>query len=272
MGGARRRLAAIGLAALVSSMVVGTAQGDDGLDGLLGDPGRSYPDLVPNVTDVSIYTEVQYDPETETFFDGPRKLAFDTYSENHGVAALELTADDPQNIAASTVSQCISWRADHVCREQVRVGGFAWHEEHTHFHYQDFADYELRRLTRHGTVDYSTRGLVAVSEKVSFCLMDSTAARDDASPVRYYNVCNPARQGISAGYADVYTSDLEGQQFDVSGITDGKYALIVTMDPANSLFESNDGNNRVVVTLQVANGATEVSIVGRAWPAPKRRR
>ncbi|HVF75724.1 MAG TPA: lysyl oxidase family protein [Acidimicrobiales bacterium] len=277
MGGSFLRLARRPRFALLAALAfvvvaVGPAGADDGLDGVLGDPGRTYPDLVPDVTEVSIAPEVLFDQATSTFYDGDPIMYFDTFSQNLGTVPVELTADDPRNITASSVSQCVSWRAPYVCREQEQVGGFTWHDEHTHFHYEDFADYELRRFTRRGLPDFSRRGLIAVSEKVSFCLIDSTAVRPDASPVRFYNVCNPVRQGISPGYADIYSADLEGQNFRLPGIADGDYALVVTMDPSNRLHESNDRNNRVVVRIRISEGARAVSIVDRSWSTSKFRR
>lgn len=61
-------------------------------------------------------------------------LSFATYSWNFGTVPVDLLADDPKNIAASTVSQCVSWASDYVCRERRRVGGFEWYAEHRDFH------------------------------------------------------------------------------------------------------------------------------------------
>lgn len=223
----------------------------------------TYPNLVPNVTEVRIYRPLRWNPETQTVFEGPPMLTFDTHSQNFGTVPVDLLADDPENITASTVSQCVSWAPDYVCRERHRVGGFSWHAEHTHFHYQDFASYGLRRLGPDGRPDYSSAGLVGASEKVSFCLMDSTPVADDAVPVPTYAACNPIRQGISPGWADIYTSDLPGQEISIDGLADGSYALVVTMDPADHLFESDDTDNRIEVTVAISGGLRNAEITDR---------
>ena len=249
-----------------------SVQADDVVDFFLGNLGHTYPDLVPDVTEVRVFRPFVRDPETETWVPDPTvapTMFFDTWSQNLGTVAVELTADTPENLANSTVSQCVSWRTDRLCREKTAtpVGSFTWHEEHNHFHYEDFADYELRKFNRRGKVDYTSRGLVARSEKVSFCLLDSRQVRGGASVTPWYTLCTPARQGISPGWTDIYTTNLPGQSFTLpASIPDGRYALIVTMDTANRLLESNDSNNLVEVTVEITNGATTAQIVDRSYP------
>jgi hypothetical protein len=248
------------------------AKAEDALDPVIGNLGDTYPDLVPDVRFAILQREVFFDPETETWVQDPTtppQMWFDTWSQNLGTVPLELTADEPDNLANSTVSQCVSWRTDHLCREYTPtpVGSFTWHDPHTHFHYEDFADYELRKFGKRGAVDYSGRGLIARSEKVSFCLVDSEQVRGGAALTPWYTVCQPVRQGIQPGWSDIYTSELPGQSFTLPvNIPDGRYALVVTLDTSNRLLESNDSNNRVVVTVEIMNGATSVQIVGRSYP------
>ncbi|HVF75450.1 MAG TPA: lysyl oxidase family protein [Acidimicrobiales bacterium] len=242
---------------------------------LTGDPGdpfapqRTYPDLSPNVTEVEAYPPVLgYDEATQTFTYGPNDLYFDTHARNLGSVPLDLVADDPSNVNGSSVSQCVSWTTNLGCRERVTVGGFVWHDIHTHFHFEDFASYELRRLRRNGTVDYRQRGLIATSEKVSFCLLDSIRIRDDSSPVLRYTSCTHAQEGISPGWADIYGSNLEGQSVSLAGVSDGRYALVINMNPGGHVLETDATNNRVVAIVEMTNLATPeptVSIVDRFW-------
>lgn len=242
------------------------AQGGN-VDAVLN-PLPTYPDLVPDIR--SVYVERPFlgsDPDTGASTFGPPRLAFDTWSQNVGTVALDVLANDPTTPTASTVSQCVSWTPDRVCRERRQVGGFAWHEEHTHFHFQDFARYELRELRGNGQVNYSSRGLLAVSDKVSFCLIDTTPTRDDAFPLATYTLfCNPFRQGISAGWADVYGSGLADQQLSSERLHDGRYALVVTLNPTGGLWESDHDNNTVEVIVELSSGATKAAIVERRWP------
>lgn len=90
--------------------------------------------------------------------------------------------------------------------------------------------------------------------------------RDDAFPAPFYNTCLPTVQGVSPGWTDVYTSDLEGQQFSLAGLADGRYALVIRTNYVGSLLETDYTDNVVEATLEVSNGMTEVSIVERQWP------
>ena len=231
---------------------------------------ETFPDLVPNVTEVYVYRTSVLDPVTNTFVLGPNELSFDTWSQNLGTVALDLVADDPTDFMNTTVSQCVRWPAPAVCEERRQVGGFAWHDEHTHFHYQDFGAYELRRMGSGGTIDYSAAGLVDTSDKVSFCLLDSERVDTSADPAPTYVFCTPARQGISPGWTDIYTSDLDGQQFSLAGLTDGRYAIVVTQDYNNTIYESDDTNNRVEVIIDLTDLATaipQVEVVEHRWPS-----
>ncbi|MBW3668055.1 MAG: hypothetical protein KY443_02470 [Actinobacteria bacterium] len=231
------------------------------------DPPWTLPNLVPDVENVSI-KPLKWDPESFTFVSGPPQLFFDTLAQNLGSVALELTADDPRNLATSPVSQCVVWVTEHVCRERTTVGGFAWHDSHGHYHFEGFASYSLRKVRRDGSPNYSKRGLVSMSDKVSFCLMD-TGQVEFSFPgflLRYYTLCTPAIQGISAGWMDVYGDTLEGQQLPLNGASDGRYALIIDMDNDGRLHEADDTDNVVVATIEISNGGTEVAIVGKQYP------
>lgn len=229
-------------------------------------PPEQLPNLVPDVQSVQIFPMFVWDPVSETFVPGPPNLWFDTHAQNLGDVPMQLTFSGLEDPDTAQASQCVAWTAGRVCREQRPVGGFEWHAEHSHFHFTEFAEYELRRVTAAGEPDYSAAGLAGVSEKVSFCLMDSQQVEPDASPAPFYTVCSPALQGVSPGWTDIYDASIPGQQFDLSGLTDGRYALIVKMDYGNRLLETNDTDNTVVVTLDITGGVTQVAIVGKSYP------
>lgn len=233
------------------------------LEGLEGE--ETYPNLVPNVTYVEVVRPFGWDPITMTFFEEPPQLWFDTHSQNLGVVPMDLINDEPENVTNPAVAQCVAWTTDFVCRERRRVGGFVLHVPHNHFHFDDFAAYELRALLGDGSVDYSAGGLLSSNEKVSFCLVDSEAVAPNARPTPAYVACTSVREGISPGWADIYTSDLEGQQLEIGGLDDGRYALVVDMDVSNHLYESDDTDNRLEVIVELSNGLEDVAIVERRW-------
>jgi hypothetical protein len=273
-------LVAVGL--LVSLLAV-RAQADDPLDPYLGDPGRTYPNLVPNVKDVQIQTYRLIENDVEIFFENGLFLWFDTRAQNLGEVPVQLTVDKVDTPESSTVSQCISWRLSdaHLCRETEVVGGYAWHDAHNHFHYEDFARYQLRTLAADGRPDYSDSGLVGVSDKVSFCFVDSEKVDPTDTttrPTPLYESCLPAVQGITPGWTDIYTSDMAGQNFDIAGLPNGRYAVIVDMDYENTLYETNDDDNYIEVTIEISDGdpteypaGRKAEILDRRWPAPNDR-
>lgn len=272
-----RRWSVLVAAGLLVSLLAVRAQANDPLDPYLGDPGRTYPNLVPNVEDVQVQTYRLVQNDVQLFVEEGLFLWFDTRAQNLGTVPVQLTVDKVDTPESSTVSQCVSWRLSdaHLCRATEVVGGYTWHQEHRHFHYEDFARYQLRRLAADGRPDYSDTGLVGVSDKVSFCFIDSQKVRDDARPTPFYESCLPAVQGITPGWTDIYTSDMAGQNFDIAGLPNGRYAVIVDMDYENTLYETDNDDNYVEVTIEISDGdpqqypsGRKAEVVGRRWPAP----
>jgi hypothetical protein len=116
---------------------------------------------------------------------------------------------------------------------------FEWGSCHGHYHFRSFAQYRL--------LD-STGAVVRNGKKVGFCLMDITRVNTSANPSARYTCSN---QGIQAGWADVYSSNLSGQWIDITGVPAGAYVLEITMDPMNLIDESDETNNtgRINVTI-----------------------
>jgi hypothetical protein len=231
----------------------------------VSDPPTTFPNIVPNVDFVTIYRQLFWDDATQTYFYGPPDLRFDTHVQNFGSVPLQLTVNEVDSPETSTVSQCVSW-LDRVCRKQVEVGGYTWHGEHEHFHFEEFAKYELRRVGADGRADYSASGVIATNDKVSFCMLDSTRVRDDGSLVPFYNTCTPTVQGISPGWADIYPAGLDGQQFPFTGLSDGRYAIVVHANYVDRLHETNYGDNIAEVIVEVSGDVTQATIVAVHHP------
>ncbi len=101
---------------------------------------------------------------------------------------------------------------------------------HMHYHYLDFAEYQL--VDAKGT-------LVAMGHKQSFCVRDDIEVIP-GSPSAGYD-CQV--QGLSAGWADVYSNALDCQYVDITGVAPGTYQLRIELNPARRMIESNYDNN-----------------------------
>jgi lysyl oxidase len=108
------------------------------------------------------------------------------------------------------------------------------------------ARFELRRVgprRRLGRV-------VRTSPKLNYCLRDLERTRPGRrSPAgRRYPGCNqnPYRDrvtlGTSVGWSDIYPADYDKQWIDVHGLR-GCFAFVMTVDPQQLLFESNESDN-----------------------------
>lgn len=109
---------------------------------------------------------------------------------------------------------------------------------HMHYHYLDFADYAL--VDTNGTV-------VAVGHKQSFCLRDDLEATPGAPAVGFD--CN--NQGLSVGWADVYSNLLDCQFIDITGIAPGAYQLRIEVNPTRRIAELNYDNNVALFPITV---------------------
>lgn len=263
----RRRGLAVLVAALALVPGVGSpARSADPLDAVLGDPGTTLPNLVPDVLLLSIERPLVFDPATKTWISAPPELWVDIKSQNLGVAPMQLTTDDPDTPHLGTVSQCISWRADRVCREQRVVEGLRWREPSENLHIDGFASLQLRKLQHNGRVNYSGRGLVAAVAKTAFCFKDHDQVRSDGLPVPVYTGCPLRVQGISPTWSALSERELPKQQLSLDGLTDGRYAVVIALDTGHRFYESDTTDNVVEVVVEVSGGVTQVDVVERRYP------
>jgi hypothetical protein len=123
--------------------------------------------------------------------------------------------------------------ADHVAAND---GLFEFASCHQHFHFRNYAKYEL--------VDPNT-GHVWKAAKRGFCMLDTdpNPAYLGQAPKKWqYRACGtytePGNQGISHGWADTYKFYLGGQYFVLDGgdgqpaVPPGQYIIRITANPA----------------------------------------
>lgn len=136
------------------------------------------------------------------------------------------------------------------------AGRFTYHPGHGHFHFDGYAYYRLRYNVGGQPGDYVQRpdGTGVVGEKVGFCLINitnsfTTESGQSSSTLPGFNAPGQPGtscgllQGVHVGKADVYSSDLEGQWIDVTGVPNGQYFLEIQLDGSDGVLETNESNN-----------------------------
>jgi Lysyl oxidase len=121
------------------------------------------------------------------------------------------------------------------------------HQGHDHWHFDAMAAYSLRRPE-------VARPLVD-RNKVSFCLRDNVRVPGRRTTVRreHFGDCTAtAAQGISPGWVDIYTWDLDGQTLRVPPGIDGEtVCLHLAADPRDLIEETTDADNAASVPLRI---------------------
>lgn len=197
---------------------------------------------------------------------GPAAIRFATGAANRGDYALELIGR-PAGPSEARAQQCVAWAAPRACSQHKDVGTFAWHPDHGHYHFQEFALYELRRLRPDGRPIMRKRGLVATSGKISYCIIDYEREESRGPlyalpyPLYYSCAAGISAQGISPGWKDVYGESTIGQQIPLVGIPDGEYALIVIIDPAQRLSETEEDDNSALARIRLSDRGGSVDVL-----------
>jgi len=137
------------------------------------------------------------------------------------------------------------------------AGDFIWHKLHNHFHFEEYALYTLQPVDAPGASQRT-------SQKTTFCVIDNTPIDlnlTGAPSSGVYSVCGNLKQGMSVGWGDTYGSYLAGQSIDVSGLPDGRYNLIIDVDPQTRLLEVTDSDNLSCVLLDLSLSTSSFTVV-----------
>jgi hypothetical protein len=230
-------------------------------------PASGLPPGVPHLPD--LVTRAPFDVRlVVTGGDSVRKLFFGNTIGNVGDGPLELRAENDVATGTTDAIQEIYTHTESSTSLQLLssslVGVFVFHPAHDHWHMKDFARYELRRINADG----STGRVLAITDKVSFCMIDSTVL-DSTIPhfgMGLSHSCGQnSRQGVKVGWGDTYVSILPDQFIDITTLPDGTYRLVSVADPntgvrpGGRLIEKNDSNNAASVDVVITR--TQVTIV-----------
>ena len=118
---------------------------------------------------------------------------------------------------------------------------FIWSQAHGHYHLRDFNQYHLLNMASQE---------VRPGFKQAFCLMDIEKKDPAAGPPKY--TCS--NQGVTAGWADVYSSSLPCQFIIIDGVPDGDYRLVATTNYKQVVPEDRFNDNSIVVGLRIQGG------------------
>jgi hypothetical protein len=144
---------------------------------------------------------------------------------------------------------------------------FVFHPGHNHFHFEDFAEYEL--WTRGAFDNWIASGrntgqAQRVGEKTTFCIMDTgqVQALSGAPANAVYAQCGSSIQGLSVGWGDTYGWHLPEQWIDLgaSFLSDGSYVLRSVADPRNKLYESPNRSDASTESPQANEAVTMFSV------------
>ncbi len=182
-------------------------------------------------------------------------LRFSTTGWNDGAGALELRAGevDRDNGRQNVYQRVFTSNGNFA---DYLAGAFAWHELHSHFHFEDYANYTLQPVNAPG-------GSERVGHKTTFCVMDTTRVNTKlpgAPKQAHYNTCGSQIQGMSVGWGDTYGYYLAGQEIDITDLPNGDYRLKIELDPKGKIFEINEADNISTIDIRLADGT--VSVIG----------
>ena len=138
-------------------------------------------------------------------------------------------------------------RSQDATDRRREVGCMLRHPGHRHWHFDAMAAYSLRRP--------GTDTVLAARTKVSFCLRDNRRVPEMRVVVRreHFGRCSRnSRQGISPGWVDIYTADLDGQWLRLPrGVDDEVLCLDLEADPRGRLAETNESDNATSVAVRI---------------------
>jgi len=205
------------------------------------EPALQYPDLRPLAPEIVLVDFLPIEGVTHYL------LRFDATIWNTGQGPLELHGES----AADHRAVQRIYDAAGGFKEEPVSGGFTFFESHQHWHFENFAEYQLWPKDEFDDWLASGRqqgeprwqGSKTTGQDESFCIRDSepvkSVARSPVAPV--YSVCDQDLQGISVGWGDTYPFTIPEQWIDLglSDLPDGLYVLRIVADPEQILDQGS---------------------------------
>lgn len=185
------------------------------------------------------------------------RLGFNSAVANLGAGPLMINGHRPDTSSSMVADQAVKM-SDGSTQNYPSIGSMIFYVPHNHWHYLGFDHYELRKAS-----DYS---MVAPDQKMGFCLGDRFTLNSDGTRTEPPTVigpytwtdCQPGNtaalsvsEGMSVGYGDDYTPQLEGQYIDVTGVAPGQYVVVHRVNQDGSVHETNYTNDAASVLINL---------------------
>lgn len=200
-------------------------------------------------------------------------LRFSNTVWNAGQGPLELHGEAG---GSSTITQRIYGDGGTFNDANV-ANDFIFHPGHNHFHFQDFAEYQLWTKADYDAWVSSGRSVgqaKRVGTKTTFCIMDTglRQALPGSPSSAVYNQCGTTLQGLSVGWGDTYGWHLPEQWIDLgtSMLSDGTYVLRSVADPRDKLYESPNRSDASREGAQANEATTTFTVKRGRISGPKR--
>ncbi len=168
--------------------------------------------------------------------------------------------------------------------DRMMPASMTYHPTHGHNHFDEWGKFSLRMQDVNES-DPRKWDIVAMGHKLGFCLMDygtcsyyNGHCRDDNT---VYNAgttltnsdfpnyglgggsygCNMVEQGISSGYTDIYSENLDGMWIDIPpGTCNGDYWIVYEVDPYDVVLEENETNNYTAIPFTLTQQASSSAV------------
>lgn len=134
-----------------------------------------------------------------------------------------------------------------IGKAPVGTMGFDSEPGHNHWHFEQFAEYQLLG---------ANKNLVVRSQKVGFCIgptdpVDLTLAAATWLPPGGFGLTRRCGvptalwvdEQMPVGWGDTYEQTVAGQAFDITNIPNGTYYIEIVANPMHVLYETNTAND-----------------------------
>jgi hypothetical protein len=109
------------------------------------------------------------------------------------------------------------------------AGGCTWHWQHGHFHYLNFVEFTLHKVSPDGYFGFGSPGPNGPRDYVGQPDCNVPAVTSTAPPQTWVTM------GVSPGWGDIYTWDTPSQFIDITKTPPGVYDIVSTTNPAKKL-------------------------------------